>query len=636
MNRVVYAVLIAAACCFLYCTRNHASLPSTSTYLNLAPDVQYVGMKTCKSCHANVHATFIHTGMGRSFDIASPEKSAAEYGNHALVYDTASNFYYKPFFRDSQMYILEFRLQEGDTVHQRLETVDYIVGSGQHTNSHIIDINGYIYQAPITYYTQEGRWDMAPGFRGDNIRFSRLLATECITCHNHFPEHQEGSMNKYSGMPSGIECERCHGPGEIHVKERLSGTTVDTSQFIDYTIVNPRDLDRDLQMDLCQRCHLQGIAVLNEGKDFFDFRPGMRLEEVFNVFLPRYTNSDERFIMASQADRLRLSPCYIESDMTCITCHNPHKSIEATGRDQYNKACQNCHSGSGEIICSAPEADRLAAGDDCSGCHMPRSGSIDIPHVNITDHYISKENVRGKARVGVAQGTPQFLGLKILTKEEGSPLEMARGYIAMFDKYADAPIMLDSAWHYLQQAPDNDAAFKTRIHYFFARNNYSEIIALAGEKPQESIDDGWTNYRIGEALDKEGQPALALPYYQKAVERMPYHLDFQEKLGGVYIKLKQLDKAIETLNWVLEEHPRRPVALTNLGFAHALLGNLPQALELYEQAITLDPDYEQALLNKAAIKMYQRDMAEARALIERILKINPDNAQARAAARQLQ
>ncbi|MCB0547399.1 MAG: tetratricopeptide repeat protein [Phaeodactylibacter sp.] len=628
MRYLIYFLLLFTAFLLLFCSRE---LPEATggQYLNLAEGVQYVGMNTCKSCHPNVHATFIHTGMGRSFDRATRQKSDATFGEHALAYDTASNLYYKPFFRDSVMYVLEFRLEGGDTVHQRLERIDYIVGSGQHTNSHIVDFNGYIYQAPVTYYTQEGRWDMAPGFRGDNIRFGRLLTAECITCHNHLPDLVEGSLNKYSRMPTGIECERCHGPGEVHAREKLAGHIVDTSKFIDYTIVTPSDLSRDLQMDLCQRCHLQGIAVLNEGKDFFDFKPGMRLQEVFNVFLPRYTNSHERFIMASQADRLRLSPCYLQSDMTCITCHNPHQSIEATDKSRYNNACLNCHGKQRQAACSAPMAERLAEEDDCSGCHMPRSGSIDIPHVNITDHYISRSNVKGRERQEVPSGSPDFLGLQILTKEKATPLEMAKGYLALYDKYVQSAVMLDSAWFYLGRSDASPGQKQaTLLHYYFAREDYPAIVELAAPLQPRELTDGWAAYHCGEAYYKTGDFSRALSFYQRATSLLPYNLDFQEKMGAAYIQHQQLPKAIETLEWVLKENPKRPVALSNLGYACVLQGQFQQAESFYDRAIALDPDYEQALLNKAAVRLLQKDTEEAKKLIERVLKINPENRQA--------
>ena len=38
-----------------------------------------------------------------------------------------------------------------------------------------------------------------------------------MTCHNSFPHFTLGSENKYQNVPSGIDCERCHGPGELHV-----------------------------------------------------------------------------------------------------------------------------------------------------------------------------------------------------------------------------------------------------------------------------------------------------------------------------------------------------------------------------------------------------------------------------------
>ncbi|MCH2084860.1 MAG: tetratricopeptide repeat protein [Saprospiraceae bacterium] len=635
----IYSAFALGAILLLFCSRD-IPLNQPNTYLNLQDSVVYVGMQTCRSCHDNIHQTFIHTGMGRSFDHATLEKSDATYGKHALVYDEKSNFYYRPYFAQDSLFIDEFRLDGKDTVHLRTEKISYIVGSGQHTNSHILDINGYIYQAPITYYTQEKRWDMAPGFRvKKNERFARFLTTECLTCHNHFPEHIEGSINKYSEMPTGIECERCHGPGEIHVREKLAGNIVDTSQFIDYTIVNPRDLSRDLQMDLCQRCHLQGIAVLEDDKTFYDFKPGMKLKDVFNVFLPRYTNSHEKFIMASQADRMRLSKCYQLSDMTCITCHNPHVSIEATGIAQYNKACENCHQGNNNAVCSLAEAERIAEGNDCSACHMPPSGSIDIPHINITDHYISKENVKGRRAIDLGQGSETngtFLGLQILTKDNPTPLDMARGYIALFDKYLETPIMLDSAFFYLQRSNASmDKKWKTWIHYYFARADYEQIIRLVAQDGKGLEEDAWTAYRIGDAYYNLGDFAKAKQFFAQATSKMPYQLDFQEKLGTAQIQLKDYASAKKTFEFVLSEHPKRQIALSNLGLIYVINGDFPKGEELYDKAIALDPDYEQAILNKAAARLAQNDISTGQQLLERVLKINPQNEQAKWAMSQI-
>ncbi len=615
-----------------FCNRN--TTPADSPYLNLADGVKYMGMETCRTCHTNVHATFIHTGMGRSFDLATPSKSAATYGAHAIVYDTVNDLYYKPFFRDSALYILEFRLEGRDTVHKRLEKVSYIVGSGQHTNSHIVDVNGYIYQAPITYYTQEKRWDLAPGFDEFNERFDRILTAECITCHNHYPQLVEGAINKYAQMPRGIECERCHGPGEIHVREKLAGRLVDTATQIDYTIVNPRDLPRDLQMDLCQRCHLQGVAVLEDGKTFFDFKPGMPLNQVMNVFMPRFSNSSEKFIMASQADRLRLSACYKLSEMTCLTCHNPHLSVKETGRQQYNNACQGCHT---RQTCTAPMAERRSIADDCSACHMPRSGSTDIPHVNITDHFISKTNIAGKnaASTSAKKDQVDFLGLQILTKDSPTPLEMAKGYIAVYDKYLASPVMLDSAKWYLDRSKaPRKQQFPVLVHYYFTKKDFGAIANLAAKIDPAKETDGWTAYRIGEAMFQTGNYPVAVAFYERSLALLPYQLDFREKLGVAYAATRQIPQAIAALEWVLKENPKRKIALANLGYIYVSQRQFEKGEALYDKALALDPDYEQALLNKAAVRLFRNDCAAAAPLLRRILKRNPSQNQARRALAQ--
>ncbi|MFN3939752.1 MAG: hypothetical protein ACK4IY_04140, partial [Chitinophagales bacterium] len=132
-----------------YCnSKSNKAMEEESPYLNQHDSVQYVGMETCRRCHSDKFDTFIHTGMGLSFDYATPQKSAARFTAHDFVYDSATHFYYKPFWQNDTLYIHEYRLYKKDTIHSRIEKINYIIGSGQHTNSHMLSINGYVYQAP--------------------------------------------------------------------------------------------------------------------------------------------------------------------------------------------------------------------------------------------------------------------------------------------------------------------------------------------------------------------------------------------------------------------------------------------------------------------------------------------------------
>ncbi len=298
-------------------------------YLNLDDSVEYVGMDVCKECHFDIYKTYLRTGMGMSYDTADKNKSAAVIGPDSILFDSYIDLHYKPYWDKDTLMINEYRLEGSNKTHSRLEKVNYVVGSGQHTNSHIFLSGQYAYQAPFTFYTQDSLFDLPPGFEdGLNSRFSRKIGLECMSCHNGFPDFVMGSENKYNHIPDGIDCERCHGPGELHVQLKKSGFLIDTAKYIDYSIVNPAKLDHKLQIDICARCHLQGTMVLKPGKSFYDFKPGMHLTEVMDIFMPLFEGGKEDFIMASHFERLVQSKCYIESggQFSCSGCHNPHIS----------------------------------------------------------------------------------------------------------------------------------------------------------------------------------------------------------------------------------------------------------------------------------------------------------------------
>lgn len=594
--------------------------------------IQYVGMEKCRTCHEGVYQTFIQTGMGQSFGHATRMKSAADFSPaHALVYDKDLDFYYKPYWNNDSLYIMEYRLEGKDTIHKRVQKIDYIVGSGQHTNSHIFSSNGYLYQAPITFYTQKKQWDLAPGFeKGASSRFSRLIEIECMSCHNGYPKFVDNSQNKYVSLKTGIDCERCHGPGGLHVQEKEAGNIVDTSKGPDYTIVNPRRLSTELQNNICQRCHLQGIAVLNDGKNFFDFHPGMKLSEVMNVFMPQYEGARDKMIMASHVERMKKSNCYVSSGkMSCITCHNPHVSVKFTPRTQYINACQSCHGGSSQPHCTESEAVRATKNNDCVTCHMPHNGSIDIPHVAVTDHYIRKRPMADTMEKKITA----FLGLQCFNNDKVDAITTARAFMEFYERYNPNKGLLDSALAYLGKQKDAEASQKQNRDYirvYYLLKDYSKVVQYAeGIKP-EALNDAWCAYRIGESYYQLQQPARALPWYQRATAVWPYALDFQNKYGICLLSLNKIPEAQKVFSFIVSENPDYAIANTNLGYIYLQQGNATMAYDYLRKANNLDPDNEQSLINLAVWYHANHADGEAKKYLQRLLKKHPENQQAKA------
>ena len=674
---IFLSVAIALIGFLKFCDSPHEKIVVTPivkdslTYLNHSDSAKYVGMNTCKLCHQSIYNSFIKTGMGKSLDVATKQKSAADFSK-ATLYDKFSNMHYNAFWKNDSLYFNEYRLEKKDTLHSRVEKVNFIIGSGQHTNSHLQSVNGYINQMPMTYYTQKKHWDLPPGFEnGFNTHFTRKIGLECMSCHNGYPDFVLGSENKYTSIPQGIDCERCHGPGSKHVEQRQTGKNIDTSLYIDYSIVNPAKLSIDRQFDLCQRCHLQGNAVLKEGKSFYDFKPGQKLSDYISVFLPKYKNADEDFIMASHADRLKQSACFIKSyekvqnkkslkpykdAMTCITCHNPHVSVKETNANVFNDACNNCHNANGksEKLCtnkSVVMAQNSKNGHapssllNCVSCHMPSSGATDIPHVSVHDHFIRKPVSKSEK-----DKIKTFVGLYSINEKNPSALTKAQAYINQFDKFDQNVSFLDSANNLLKDknAADLFKNIRALIQLNFIKQNFKKVIAYVnqiGEQrcyatlfTKKSFDniDAWTCYRIAESYYYSNNLTGSIKWFKQAVNLAPYNLDFRNKLGSTLASLSNFKDAEEQFNFVIRENPKHVSALSNLGFVKLSQGQQAQAINLYLKAQKIDPDFEPLLLNLAGYYVFMKDKNSAKKQLELILKKNPTNQKAKSALEQIE
>jgi predicted CXXCH cytochrome family protein len=285
--------------------------------------------------------------------------------------------------------------------------VDFVMGSGNHVRAYLhLTSRNMLQQLPLGWYSEKGGyWAMSPGFdRPDFPGSTRVVTYECMFCHNAYPRippgHEEtGARVEFlQPMPEGIDCQRCHGPGQRHIQ--TAATAGAKIAEIRETIVNPARLSPYRELEVCMQCHLETTsaalphAIRKLDRPTYSYLPGQPLGD-FRLTFDRAEGMGDRFEIASGAYRMRQSQCFLKSggEFRCTTCHDPHhipRSDAATA--QYNAICRGCHAAALQRrIASASHG--VAA--NCVRCHMPKRRTDDAVHVVMTDHFIRSRQPAG-------------------------------------------------------------------------------------------------------------------------------------------------------------------------------------------------------------------------------------------------
>ena len=373
-------------------------LTVATPFRNVRPEVHYVGDAACADCHPAITASYRQHPMGRSLAPIGAAASIERYDAAARNPFETQGFQYRVERSDERI----IHKESIGAIEARAEMA-FAVGSGRRGRSYLIDRDGYLFQSPITWYPLKGIWDLSPGYDEYNQHMSRPIIPACLSCHCNQADPVGHAANRYRSpifLGHAIGCERCHGPGELHVAQQSAGKT---SGAIDTTIVNPRHLEPPLRESVCQQCHLQGeVRVQVRGRAEFDFRPGLPLNRfVVDFVRPSDHRPSNKFV--GTVEQMYASQCFQKSagdaKLGCISCHDPHALPSAADRDTYFRGrCLVCHAEKG---CSLLPAARRAASDNCIACHMPKRKSS-VVHTAITDHAIPR---RGDTNEGAAKSS---------------------------------------------------------------------------------------------------------------------------------------------------------------------------------------------------------------------------------------
>jgi len=98
--------------------------------------------------------------------------------------------------------------------------------------------------------------------------------------------------------------------------------------------------------------------------------------------------------------------------------------------------------------------------------------------------------------------------------------------------------------------------------------------------------------------------------------------------GFVYLKEKNIDRAIEEFNTAIKINPAKPDSYNNLGVAYKSMGKTDEAVAFYKKAIAISPDYAQAYNNLANIYNNAGKLDEAVALYHKAIELSPDYVEA--------
>ena len=367
-------------------------LTFATPFRNVKPHVAYVGDKACLTCHKDICESYHKHPMGRSSALSIEAAEIERYDAKARNPFVALERFEMRVEKQPSRVLHHIASIDKDGAKQAEYSLEaaLAIGSGARGRSYLGVRDGTVWQSPVSWFSGKGVWDISPGYSSD-AHFQRPITAACLYCHADQVEPVPHSLNRFKEpifrIQSNIGCERCHGPGELHVAERFELPEVDG---IDTSIVHPKHLEFSLREAICQQCHLQGeTRVVRRGRELFEFRPGLPLDAFVTVY-QRHSNLIDYGKSVGQFEQLSISKCFTASKgkMGCTSCHNPHEVPTAQARDTFFRGqCVNCHL-KPQTQCNAPFVDRASKADNCVTCHMSHAPSTTIAHTAVTDHRI--------------------------------------------------------------------------------------------------------------------------------------------------------------------------------------------------------------------------------------------------------
>jgi predicted CXXCH cytochrome family protein len=614
----------------------------------------YADPKVCAECHAGIAATFLKTGMGRSFGRVSlkgeEEKGIGVPVSGKPYHHAASDSYFAMVRHDGAWFQRRWQIgfdgKETDVDEKR---VDYELGSGNHAKSYLhLTEKNTLQELPLGWYAEKGGyWAMNPGYDRPNYEGSvRPIYYECMFCHNGYPKIPQGKDKDTSQatyvqpLPEGIDCQRCHGPGQKHVDRATEGAS---AEVIRAAIVNPARLSGERQMEICLQCHLEtsNLKLPHEVMRFdrapFSYVPGQPLAD-YQVAFDRVPGANKGFEVAQQGYRFRESQCFQQSagKFTCISCHNPHdipRGEPATAH--YNSVCLGCHASGASHPMQAQASHNANA--NCVSCHMPKRRTDDGVHIVMTEHVISRRPPAGNLLADkperVETQADKYQGEVVpyypanITPTADNELVVAVAQVREQSNLKGGLPLLASAIE--KYHPEKPGYYAELAQGYLAAGDSASAVKYFEEAAKRDPEASQRLIQWGDALMEAGQWPLAETKLRRATELKPDDPRAWGRLGWALWQQNKAGDARAMLEKAISLGPEVPEVYNNLGLVLWGTGDRAGAEKEFRAALRIQPGIAEWRLNLGRALASQGELVEARFQMEESVRLKPDYAEAR-------
>jgi hypothetical protein len=346
--------------------------------------IQFAGSESCAGCHKEIYQEHLQSFHHLTSALATKETLKGDF-------DSANKF----FINDHLAIVAEKRQ---DSFYQTAYSYgapkltrpfNITVGSGKRGQTSIYWFQNYLFELPLTWFTETDEWTISPGY-SRKADFNRSITSRCLECHSTFFQETTNKDSKADEFSKtnfilGVECERCHGSGVEHIAFHQTHP----AEAVGHAIFNPAKATRTQSLDLCRLCHGRGLS---KSQPSFTFHAGDSLFRFFQQDAARPVLGMD--VHGNQFGMLAESKCYLSSQMTCLSCHDGHKNQSREAVQFYVK-CEACHKSESHNTCKlAATIDQPWLRANCINCHMPEEASRAIMVIRQTESVPTSAHMR--------------------------------------------------------------------------------------------------------------------------------------------------------------------------------------------------------------------------------------------------